>query len=573
MGKKELLFLSIVMSIVFLGQFYIADRVLFGDDYIFATLAEENKFFFTENAHPPLPVWSDIIITEMLPLTSRTIRLTSIIFATLTIPLVYFLTKKIANQKAAIIATLIVGFSAWHIRASQMNSGSDGGMFTFFFYLTLYFFITVLETDRIKDKIATGIAFGLTMLSKETGVLLIPICATYYCYTIWKRKKETDFSIKTEITNGVRNASIIIFIALIVWSIFPIFDIIYNQSQSINAIVGRIDAAVIEKETNGSYNYWFMTLFSIFKLLIWTGPLLLFVPILIIMNREYKERQEILVLTILTSVLFYLIITPPNLDRTRYLMITIPALAILSAKYIAAKTEEWEFGKKECITIGILSIIFFSTFLFINQNNVIVSYESQENPIALLKEGNLNFSIPIFTETDNSGFLLHFGIFVLSYAITVLLGFILLITKNRTIRKTAFIIFLSISIGYNFIIAEEYGLHWTSPNYSDGIKEIIEYGQENQLKEPLYLLKNYELEWYLREKYTNFVSDYSISETNPAKIENLKQELAEHGGTIIFTDMPPLDKNGLLWQMITEHCIANYVVKDKGIEIGGVFKC
>lgn len=566
MEKKEIVFLSIVMIVVFLGQLYIADRALFGDDHIFAELAKNNKFFFTENAHPPLPVWSDIFITEILPLTNRTIRFTSIIFATLTIPLVYILGKKIAGQKAAWIAALLVGFSAWHIRASQMNSGSDGGMFTFFFYCTIYFFIAFTETKQTKDKILAGIAFGLTMLSKETGLLLIPICGLYFLHTIWKMKN----NVKGEIIQATKHSIGILFIAGIVWSIFPILDIMYNNGQSMSAIFERMNTAVIG-DREAAYSYWFMTFFSLFKLLLWTGPLLLFSSLLFIIKKKEWKQEIIFLILIIVSVLFYIFVTPPNLDRTRYLMITIPALAILSAKYIAEKTEEW--SKKEWLFVGVCSVVIFAVFLFINQNIVIVSYESQQNPIALLKEGDFNFSIPIFTETDNSGFLLHFCIFIIAYVITILSCFIIFITKNKTIGRILFILFLSISIEYNFILAEEYGLHLTSPNYSDGIKEIIAYAQENQLKEPLYLLKNYELQYYLGEKYTQFVSDYGISDTDSMKIMEFQEKLQQHGGTIIFTDMPPMDKNGLLWKTITSHCVADYTATDKGVEIGWVWGC
>ncbi len=569
MEKKEIIFLSIVMMIVFIGQLFIADRVLFGDDYIFAELAENNEFFFTENAHPPLPVWSDILITEILPLTNRTMRLTSIIFATLTIPLVYFLGKKVSGEKAAWIAAVLVGLSAWHIRASQMNSGSDGGMFTFFFYLTLYYFITVVETSQTKDKIATGIAFGLTMLSKETGVLLIPICGIYSLYTLWKTEKNQQ---KEECKKAVKHCIGILLIAGIVWSIFPLLDLIYNNGQSINAILERATSAVSERAA--AYSYWFMSVFSAFKLFIWSGPLLFFLPIVCILKKkEWKQewKQEwIWVILLIVSVLFYFVITPPNLDRTRYLMITIPALVILGAKYIEEKTAEWK--KREWFLVGVCSIIIFIAFFLMNQNTVIVSYESQQNPIALLKQGNLNFSIPVFTETDNSGFLLHFGIFVAAYGITAL-ACLLLFAKNKTIGKIALIIFLSVSIGYNCIIVEAYGLHWSNPNYSDGVKEIIQYAEENQLKEPLYLFKNYELQWYLRDKYQNFVSDYGISETDPVKIEALNGKLQSKGGTVIFTDMPPMDKEGLLWKTINEKCVTEHVVEDKGVEIGYVFSC
>jgi len=565
MEKKEIIFLSIIMMVVFIGQLSIADRVLFGDDYIFAGLAEENDFFFRENAHPPLPVWSDIFLTEILPLTNRTMRLTSIIFATLTIALVYFLAKNIVGQRSAWIAALLVGLSAWHIRASQMNSGSDGGMLTFFFYLTIYFFVQYVETQKTKEIISAGVAFGLTMLSKETSVLLIPTLGFYYVYVLWKTEKSQQ---KEECKKAIKNSIGIVLIAGIVWSIFPLLDFIHNNGQSVNAILERANSAV--SEGAAGYSYWFMTAFSTFKLLLWSGPLLFFLPIVCMVKKKEWKHEWIFIFLIIVSVLFYFIITPPNLDRTRYLMITIPALAILCAKYITQHTEEWK--KREWFLVGVLSIGVFIIFFIINQHAVVVSYESEQNPIALIKQGNLNFSIPVFTETDNSGFLLHFWIFVAVYGITGL-ACVFLFAKNKMLGKIALIIFLSVSSGYNFIVAEAYGLHWSSPNYSEGIKEIIVYAQENDLQEPLYLLKNYELQWYLRDKYENFVSDYGISETDAVKIEDLKQELEQHGGTIIFTDMPPMDKEGLLSQMIHEQCVAEYAVVDKGIEIGLVLSC
>jgi len=572
---KSSIYLIILITFIFLSQVMIAERSLFGDDYIFAGLAEENRFFFRENGHPPLPVWSDILITEIFSLTNKTMRLTSIIFATLSISLVYFLARKINGQKAAWIAALLVGFSAWHIRASQMNSGSDGGMFTFFFYCTIYFFVMFLETNQTKDKIATGIAFGLTMLSKETGVLLILICGLYYGYTIWKRMKEAkeNASIKEEVINGIKNSAIICLIALVVWSIFPILDIIYNNSQNTDAIISRIKDVVIERESTTDYSYWFMTVFSIFKLLLWTGPLLLFFPLLSMMTKKEWKQEGIFMLLIIVSVLFYFIITPPNLDRTRYLMITIPSLAILSAKYIATKVEEYEFGKKEWLFVGVCSVMMFIAFVFINQNNVIVSYESIKNPIYQLSNLNINFSLPIFTETDNSGFVLNFAIVFITFISSTTLFICLIFTKNKKTASFLFILFISIGIGYNFIIAEEYAFHLTSPNYSDGIKELSNYAMNNKLNEPIYLLKNYELQYYLRHNYDNFITSYGISETNLNNIEDFRISLESAGGTIIFTDMPFIAREGELWHTITASCSKDFVVEDKGIEIGYVFSC
>ena len=252
MEKKEKIFLVAFLAIIFLGQFIIADRVIFGDDNIFSSFAKENQFFFTKNAHTPLPVWIDIFLTEIFPLTNRTIRLTSIIFATLTVGLVYIVGRRFFDKKTALFATLFVGLSAWHIRASQMNSSSDGGIFTFFFLLTMYLLLLAMETKRTKYFVYTGLAFGVTMLCKESGIVLIPIAGFYYLIeqsTLFRKDKVEFFK-----TLGKHLFIIGVFSAL-VFSVFPVLDILFNESQSINAIFNRLDHAVGERPDPFSYGF------------------------------------------------------------------------------------------------------------------------------------------------------------------------------------------------------------------------------------------------------------------------------------------------------------------------------
>ena len=576
MEKKEKLFLIGFLAIIFLGQFFIADRVIFGDDNIFSSLAKENQFFFTRNAHPPLPVWVDIFFTEIFPLTNRTIRLTSILFATLTVGLVYIAGRRFFDKKVAFFASLLTGLSAWHIRASQMNSSSDGGMFTFFFLLTMYLFLLAMEKKQMKYFVYTGLAFGVTMFCKESGIVLIPVAGLYYLIqqsSLFGKDKKEFFKMLG------KHLVVIAFFAGLVFSIFPGLDIVFNEGQSVDAILNRVDQAVAETPDPFSYGFMLLLPFSIFKLLIWMGPLFVFLPLLWLFQKDHsfsfkKKCGNLFFLSIFFILLFYLFAIPPTLDKTRYLLVLIPALALLCGAYL--KTLDFSF-KQWCVAFGV-GVLFFFFFLFLNTDLVFASYEAVDNPLSKVMHFDTNFSVPLFTETDNSGFVMHFKIFLITYILSTLAFLVLLFSESfgwgffKKYVPLALILLLGVGIGFNIFIVEEYALHWTSPNYSDAIKDLVSYAQENELKEPLYLLKNYELVFYLDDDYTQFESKYGLSMTNPALIQEFKEVLSLNGGTVIFTDMPFVARDGALWEAITS-CQEDFVVSDKGKDIGYVFTC
>ncbi len=550
----------LLVVFVFLFQLYIAERVIYHDDVVFAGFAKERLFFDTEiNAHPVLPVWFDVLFTEMFGVSNRTLRLTSIFFTAAAILLVYFIAYR-RDEKTAFLAACIVGLSAWHIRSSQMNSGSDGGIFTFFFLLTLFFFLELQNNlDNLRYILATGVSLGFAFLSKETAFLIFPIIIIIMIIKKYPWKLMVKYTVLITIS------------ALLIFSIFPITDYMYNNGETFTAIIHRI-----EKVATGIpsiYNLLFIQFFSIFKILIWIGPFFLCLAASEIWYKKTKIIEDPMFIYLCVIVSFYSLCIPATLDKTRYLMIIIPVLGIYSAECIMRKIQELHLLKKDFIIPAISTLLFFIFFLILNSTINIASYESNDNPLTLLKQGHTSFSIPVFTETDNSGFLLNFQIIGLAYLLTgCCLGVILFFKNNPILCKYCFFLILAIGIAYNFVVLEEYAFHLTSPNYSNAIKELIAYGQEHNIKQPLYILKNYELVYYLGDNYTAFVTTYGLSDTDPAKIAQFQQELKDNGGTIMFTDMPPIARDGNLWQTINS-CKKDLTISDKGIEIGYVFTC
>lgn len=570
MEKKEMILFSIFLVVLFMGQLFIADRVLFGDDYLFATFAKEKLFFYYENAHPPLPVWTDIALTSLFGVTNRTVRLTSIIFATLTVALVYFTGKRFFNTRIAWFAALLLGISAYHIRASQMNSTSDGGMFTFFFLLTLYFLLSYFDKLEKKYLVFSGISLGATLWTRETGVLLLPIIMFsifFYFYT--NEKGHTIKKAKTPVL-------VIYGIGLLLFSIYPIIDLTLNEGDMLNTLFERTETAVIADQP--THGYLALSLYSVFKIVVWLGPLLLLLVLywiyFIWKQKQWKEpKQAVFWITLIVVFLFYFTVTPPNLDRSRYVMVVLPVFALFSAQ--AVDTLVSRFSRGTVVALVVCTALFFCLFLWMNTYISIVSYEGYANPFHQLADGNIFFSVPLFTETDNSGMLFQFSIIVVAFVVSACLFALFLIFPKQAVLL---MLFISCGTAYTLVLGEEYGLHWTSPNYSDGVKELIEYGNTIRLKEPIYLLKNYELVYYLGKNNpwysdTQFITTYGIPDTDEAKIAAFAAELDASGGTVIFSDMPPMDKNGLLWKTINQQCVAEYTVVDKGIEIGWVWSC
>lgn len=104
-------------------------------------------------------------------------RFPSVIFGTLTIPLVFLFTRKLGNEKIALIATIITTFSmleiAWARQARMYQQ------LQFFYILSLYFFYQFLYTKSKHYLILTLFFTFCTILSHEFGFTLILIFVAY----------------------------------------------------------------------------------------------------------------------------------------------------------------------------------------------------------------------------------------------------------------------------------------------------------------------------------------------------------------------------------------------------------
>ncbi|HLD10924.1 MAG TPA: glycosyltransferase family 39 protein [Candidatus Nanoarchaeia archaeon] len=142
------------------------------------------------------PVWMYLtdLMYKIFGMTLISSRLLSIIFGSLSIIILYFLTKEMFDKKIAIISSILLTFSSYHILMTLTEM--DIAM-TFFILLSSYFLIKYLKEDKLKDYIISTIFLGIGILVKNIGMLFIPAYLVLILLYPKIKNKERIFSKKS----------------------------------------------------------------------------------------------------------------------------------------------------------------------------------------------------------------------------------------------------------------------------------------------------------------------------------------------------------------------------------------
>jgi hypothetical protein len=103
-------------------------------------------------------------------------RIISVIFGTLTVPLVYLLGKEL-GKRTGLIAALLMTFSVFEIAVAQ--EARMYAQFQFFYLLTAYLFYMSLKKDSSKLFLFSGISFIFAWYSHVFSLFFIPVAVTY----------------------------------------------------------------------------------------------------------------------------------------------------------------------------------------------------------------------------------------------------------------------------------------------------------------------------------------------------------------------------------------------------------
>ena len=111
------------------------------------------------------------IIYKSLGTTQLASRMAALIFGSLSILLIYLLTKEFFNERTAIFASFLLAVAPFHI---QNTMAEMDVMAIFFVLLAMLFFIKALKTNKKYFYLLSGIFLGLAIYTKVYPLLFIP---------------------------------------------------------------------------------------------------------------------------------------------------------------------------------------------------------------------------------------------------------------------------------------------------------------------------------------------------------------------------------------------------------------
>jgi len=496
--------------------------------------------------HPPLSQLSHLLFREIFGSFDWVGRSFIVLIGITNLVLVYLLSKKLYNKKAALFAAALMAFGAYPLLAS-LQLDIDGSFLLLFYLLTTLFFVEYEQTKRSLWLVLAGLAFGLSLLSKYSGIFILPILGLYHIL----KNRNILWSVKTFIPLAL--------IGLVVFSFFPLISILTHSilfQESITHLQGYAGSAAINIP---------LLLIQYLLSLIWMGPLLIG---LLALSLIRPRKQDLLSWIWIT--LIFVVYTLLNKDNfrplERYFIILVAPLSMIGGNYLS----RLNLNKKHLIVLSALTLISLSTLLALNLKGDLLPFYPKEAFINRALSLDWNFYLPITGSSGPIGFFLNFGAIAFCFISSVAcisLSFIFW-SRKRAISAWLIVIFLAISLSSNLFVVQEFLLSSTSPNINKISRQLIDYSLSHELNQPVFVFRNYAFRYYLREKYGDITPiDFEL-ENDEQKVD----ELVKARGTVIVVDFPKINEKSIFWQKIqTCKLVKNF--EDKKLKLGYIFDC
>ncbi len=168
---KILLILALILA--FLLRLWAAATIQpFADDLVYGTHAINWLSTGATSNQNQSPLWFALadIFYRIFGVTLISGRLTSILFGSLTVLVVFLIANLIFDKKIAIISSFLLAISSFHIKHQVMEMDMT---FAFFTILAAYFFLEKLKNEN-KISILAFLFLGLAILSKSIPITTIP---------------------------------------------------------------------------------------------------------------------------------------------------------------------------------------------------------------------------------------------------------------------------------------------------------------------------------------------------------------------------------------------------------------
>jgi 4-amino-4-deoxy-L-arabinose transferase-like glycosyltransferase len=134
---------------------------------------------------PPLVMWLMSLSFQVFGINNFAARFWIPIFGALSLVLVFYLGKKLYNRQVGFLSALVLGtFTTFYVYATHAMIDVP----LVFFVLASLYFLLLSENGKntVRYAALSGVCFGLALLTKQTGSLLIPLIAITY-FTLTRR--------------------------------------------------------------------------------------------------------------------------------------------------------------------------------------------------------------------------------------------------------------------------------------------------------------------------------------------------------------------------------------------------
>lgn len=273
---------------------------------------------------------------------------------------VYVLVRRIYDEKIAFITSVITVTIPSFVTYAVLFYVDI--LFTFYFSLFALTFILAIETENKKYFLLSGIFGVLSLLTKTPGIAAVLIIGIIFLYQLFREKKNFHHLIK--------NYSIMIAIALIIFSPFILRSLVYyknpacflpipfvsnngcnihnftesytfpGRTQQVGTEQSLFQIGIINYLTFAYGNVWFVIL-------------ALFAGITLMINKP-KKSDLVILTTILVMMFVISQATVRAEDTSRYTLGWVPMIALVSARYF---NDAYDFLKKNWTMFGALLLL------------------------------------------------------------------------------------------------------------------------------------------------------------------------------------------------------------------------
>jgi len=354
--KRENIPLMIILALgLFLRSWDLGWNGFNGDESIYsgqaASLLGQKDFlrdFAVFRAHPLL-LQSLLSVAFALFGTHDTIaRTVPVIFGTLSIIATYLLGKELFDRRVGLVSSLVLALLPFHIVFSRQVL-LDVPL-SFFIILFLYFVTKYRNTESNIYSYWTGVSCGLCLISKEIGIIMLPI---YVCYTF--------------ITHTLKLQKFSVFLIGFAFAIMPYVSLILVRRDAVNAFFTYANFQANRDATVYSLRYASTLINEVFGYVL---SILIIVSIILILlqckctkSKKYRDQIILLGMTLVTLFVFYQLL-PSQGDR--FLISLVPVGVVVGFSFLVTKYVN-RLTKYNVIHICLILMIILSNNFFFSR--------------------------------------------------------------------------------------------------------------------------------------------------------------------------------------------------------------